>query len=318
MGTHPIFESDFDCLTVEMASKSKFWNVTDSESDSDSESSSGSEEIVREVKQKKKVKVIVDDSESEEEKRPVKNLKDKRFDEIREICKKSRDTRKNNDLNAAMNLFEDLKKSFSKSIKVIEREGTPRFYIRELFEVEKYVANKWEDKDFKKKLSKDKSKSLSTLRQRIKKCLQQEEKINAEFDEYKNNPDASDAESEEEVVGKSESESEDELSSSDEEVVAAAAVKTKAKTDWSGSDDESDWTDSDDESDSSSDFDSDEGTGGEGEFARYTIAYFLKKPEGPKKRSEQDKKKPRKQRETKKEKNDSDDESDSSSDFDSD
>ena len=28
-----------------MASKSKFWNVTDSESDSDSESSSGSEEI---------------------------------------------------------------------------------------------------------------------------------------------------------------------------------------------------------------------------------------------------------------------------------
>jgi len=97
------------------------------------------------------------------------------------------------------------------------------------------------------------------------------------------------------------------MSSSDEEVVAAA-VKPKAKgQDWSGSDDESDWTDSDDESDSSSDFDSDEGTGGEGEFARYTIAYFLKRPEGPKKRSEQEKKKPRKQRETKKEKNDDDD-----------
>merc|ERR1712141_326973 len=224
MGTHPIFESDFDCLT-EMASKSKFWNVTDSESDSDSESSSGSEEIVREVKQKKKVKVIVDDSESEEEKRPVKNLKDKRFDEIREICKKSRNTRKNNDLNAAMNLFEDLKKSLSKSIKVIEREGTPRFYIRELFEVEKYVAAKWEDKDFKKKLSKDKSKSLSTLRQRIKKYLQQEDKINAEFDEYKKNPDASDAESEDEPPAKEDSDSEESMSSSEDEVVQPKALK---------------------------------------------------------------------------------------------
>ena len=44
--------------------------------------------------------------------------------------------------------------AFVKSQKVIEKEGTPRFYVRELYEIEKYVAAKWEDKEFKKKLSK--------------------------------------------------------------------------------------------------------------------------------------------------------------------
>ena len=146
-----------------------------------------------------------------------------------------------------MNHFEDLKKSFTKSQKVIEKEGTPRFYIRELFELEKYVSEKWEvslsqfsecvekflnickfikDKDFKKKLSKDKSKSLSTLRQRIKKYLQSEEKINAEFEGYKENPDASDAASEDEApAGEDQSDSEGSLSSSDEEAEPQQSLK---------------------------------------------------------------------------------------------
>ena len=125
--------------------------------------------------------------------------------------------------------------------------------------------------------------------------MQQEDKINAEFDEYKKNPDASDAESEDEPPAKEDSDSEESMSSSEDEVVQPKAVKKK---DWSGSEmDSSDqWSTSSDESDSSSDFDSDEGTGGEGEFARYTIAYFLKKPEGPKRKTEKAKRKPKTQR----------------------
>ena len=36
-----------------------------------------------------------------------------------------------------MNHFQDMVKAFEKSQKVVEKEGTPRFYIRELYEIEK-------------------------------------------------------------------------------------------------------------------------------------------------------------------------------------
>ena len=64
--------------------------------------------VVRQVK--KVPKKIIDDSESEDENRVVKSEKDKRFDELREIGKKLKNTRKNNDLNATMNHFLDLTK----------------------------------------------------------------------------------------------------------------------------------------------------------------------------------------------------------------
>ena len=39
-----------------------------------------------------------------------KLIQDKRFDELRDIIKKARNTRKNNDLNASLNLFQDFSK----------------------------------------------------------------------------------------------------------------------------------------------------------------------------------------------------------------
>ena len=89
-----------------------------------------------------------------------------------------------------------------------------------MYEIEKYVAAKWEDKEFKKKLSKDKSRSLTTLRQKLKKYLAAEPKINAEFEEYKKAPDASDAETGDEEADDKDSEDEDSeesLSSSEDE-----------------------------------------------------------------------------------------------------
>merc|ERR1712048_624014 len=179
MGTHPIFESDFDCLTdkAKMASKSKFWN-----SDSDSSSTESDSEPKVEVQKvkKKNVKQIFTDEESDEEKRVVKCTTDKRFDEMRDIIKKAKNARKNKDFNASLNLFQDLTRSFVKSAKVVEKVGIPVFYARELVELDDYVKTSWEDKEFKKKLSKDRSRGLTTIRQRLKKYFNDNEN-NAEI-----------------------------------------------------------------------------------------------------------------------------------------
>lgn len=289
---------------------SRFWNNSDSDSSSEESSDSSVEEQVQKIAPKKK-KAIIEDSESEEENRVVKTLKDKRFDELRDIIKKARNTRKNNDLNASLNLFQDFNKAFVKSQKVIEKEGTPRFYVRELYEIEKYVAAKWEDKEFKKKLSKDKSRSLTTLRQKLKKYLASEPKINAEFEEYKKAPDASDAETGDEEEDDKDSEdkdSEESLSSSeDEEVVTKPAKVASEKWNKAGSDDSDEWSSSDDDDDDSDD-DSDSSISsveaGEGEFARYTIEYFLKSSAKPTKKKPADKRKrkePKQQKEKKEE-----------------
>ena len=67
---------------------------------------------------------------------------------------KNRASKKNNDLNATMNHFLDLTKAFAKSEKVVKQTGIPCFIVRELVEVEAYTAEKWSDKEFRKKLSK--------------------------------------------------------------------------------------------------------------------------------------------------------------------
>ena len=53
-----------------------------------------------------------------------------------------------------MNHFLDLTKAFAKSEKVVKQTGIPCFIVRELVEVEAYTAEKWSDKEFRKKLSK--------------------------------------------------------------------------------------------------------------------------------------------------------------------
>ena len=74
------------------------------------------------IKYYNKLLKIVDDSESEDENRVVKSEKDKRFDEMRELIKKSKNTRKNNDLNAAMNHFIDLTKGVYRVYNLVKIE----------------------------------------------------------------------------------------------------------------------------------------------------------------------------------------------------
>lgn len=107
--------------------------------------------------------------------------------------------------------FEDLTKAYQKALPVIVKEEkgiVPRFYIQCLVEVETFLNELWEDREGRKNLSKNNSKSLSTLRQKMRKYVKDFETDMAKF---KENPD--DEEEDEEAEEKSsDEESEDEVS----------------------------------------------------------------------------------------------------------
>jgi len=93
--------------------------------------------------------------------------------------------------------FEDLMRAYQKALPVITKEElgqTPRFYIRCLVEMEDFINEVWEDRDGRKNMSKNNSKSLSTLRQKLR-------KYNKDFEEdigkFRENPDQDDDEEEE-------------------------------------------------------------------------------------------------------------------------
>ena len=62
--------------------------------------------------------------------------------------------------------FEELTKSFEKARKTIEVDGVLKFYIRVVAELEDFTNVSWANK---KNLNKNNAKSLTTLRQKIKK-----------------------------------------------------------------------------------------------------------------------------------------------------
>lgn len=93
--------------------------------------------------------------------------------------------------------FEDLMRAYQKALPVITKEElgqTPRFYIRCLVEMEDFINEVWEDREGRKNMSKNNSKSLSTLRQKLR-------KYNKDFEydimKFRENPDLDDDEEEE-------------------------------------------------------------------------------------------------------------------------
>ena len=118
--------------------------------------------------------------------------------------------------------FVDLCKAYEKAKPVIIKEEpngeTPRFYLTILVEMEDMINKTWEDKDLRKNMNKNNSKSLGTLRQKLRKYIRTDfEDAVAKFRE---NPD----EGEEEEPVEKEAESAEESEAEEE---AAAAPKAK-------------------------------------------------------------------------------------------
>ncbi|XP_053376281.1 eukaryotic translation initiation factor 3 subunit C-like isoform X2 [Mercenaria mercenaria] len=235
---------------------SRFFKGSDSESDSSDDSE---EFTIQRPAVTTKVFQLSDDEE--ETRRVVRSEKDKRYEELLNIIKSLKNKKKIKDMSNVLSDFESLCKAFDKAKKVVEKEGIPRFYIRTLSELEEFVSECWEDREGRKKMNKTNAKSLTTLRQKLKKYSKDFEK---ELEEYKENPD--DTEDELDAADGEASEESDE-----EEQAAANSFFQKekpAKPVKTYDDDDSEgWTNS--ESDSESDEDAPDD---------YTnmAAYFLK------------------------------------------
>ncbi|KAJ6216740.1 hypothetical protein RDWZM_007897 [Blomia tropicalis] len=239
-------------------------------SDTESESEDSEEEVIQ---TKAPIQPTYGMSDDEEEtKRVVRTAKEKHYDELNNIIKLIRNHKKIKDVSKLLSGFEDLTRAFQKAKTVIDREENgkiPKFYIRTLAELEDFVNENWEDR---KNMNKNNSKSLTTMRQKLRKYNKDFEQ---EISDYRENPEDIEDEKDSEVEESDSDDSRDirlsheRTKSVDEDSIARNKIQDSKDDGGSGSDsdDSIDWDISSD-SDSS---DSDDDYGGN------LAAKFLKK-----------------------------------------
>ncbi|KAL3215370.1 hypothetical protein MRX96_034086 [Rhipicephalus microplus] len=140
-------------------------------SDSESESESSEEEQIPQKATAITSAYAFSDDE-EEAKRVVRSTREKRFEELTDIIKQIKNHKKIKDMSKLLTSFENLTKAFQKAKVVIDKEeggNIPKFFIRSLVELEDFVTECWEDREGRKNMSKNNSKSLATLRQKLRK-----------------------------------------------------------------------------------------------------------------------------------------------------
>ncbi|XP_058800849.1 eukaryotic translation initiation factor 3 subunit C [Phymastichus coffea] len=220
-------------------------------SDSESETSSEEEQV-----QRAPAAAFTYSDDEEDAKRVVRSTKEKRYEELTNLIKLIRNYKKIKDMSMLLTTFEDLQRAYQKALPVVSKEEngqTPRFYVRCLVEMEDFINEVWEDREGRKNMSKNNSKSLTSLRQKLR-------KYNKDFEEdiakFRENPDQEDEEDEK----AEEADSDDDNRVSDfkkQEPSAPDASKfKKGAVDDEGSSSDSDWgSDSESESSSSSDDD---------------------------------------------------------------
>lgn len=205
------------------------------------------------------------DDEEEETKRQVKSAKDKHSEQLHELIKSIKNKKKVKDFTKILPDFEELTRKYAKVKTILDKEWdgkTPRYMVRCLVELEDFVEQCWEDRERRKNMNKNNSKSLSSLRQKLRKY---NKTIQSEIDDYREQPDnEDDVESAGEKSASDDSDSDSDDESIDDvdfvkkpsgEAPAAAAKEPSKPKAAAGSDDESetDWGSSDSDSSLSSD-----------------------------------------------------------------
>lgn len=112
--------------------------------------------------------------DEDDTKRVVRSAKEKRNEQMTQLIKSIRNSKKIKDFNKMETSFVELTKAYEKAKATILKEesgATPRYYVRILVEMEDLINETWEDKEFRKAMSKINSKSLSALRQKLRKYI---------------------------------------------------------------------------------------------------------------------------------------------------
>uniref|UniRef100_A0A1B6HN24 Eukaryotic translation initiation factor 3 subunit C n=1 Tax=Homalodisca liturata TaxID=320908 RepID=A0A1B6HN24_9HEMI len=261
-------------------------------SDSESESSSEEEQVIRQP-----TTAFTFSDEEEDTKRVVRSAKEKRYEDLRNTIKQLRNYKKIKDMSSMLSSFEDLTRAYSKALPVITKEDngvTPKFYLNCLVELEDFISEVWEDREGRKNMSKNNSKSLASLRQKLR-------KYNKDFEEeitkFRENPDVVDEDEDQPRDQDNDSDADSpgptafkkagsESSAPDSKAIKGASAA--AGDDDEGSDDSIDWgSDSQSSSESSDD------------ETQYTSIRerFLKKNTDREEEEKKEKKKERKEKE---------------------
>ena len=214
---------------------------------SDSESSSSESESENEGQQFPTSNFMLSDDE-EDVKRVVRSAKEKRYEQLYTIIKNIRNSKKIRDFYKMESSFVELCKAYDKARPVVAKEENgvvPKFYVRILVEMEDLINETWEDRDGRKNMSKNNSKSLSALRQKLRKYIRNE--FDEEVEKFRQNPDEED-EDLEQVVESEGSDDENDFRKSPVDV--ASDFKKKEAIDDDEDSDDSYW---DEDSMSSSD-----------------------------------------------------------------
>ncbi|VDL62655.1 unnamed protein product [Hymenolepis diminuta] len=207
-------------------------------------SSSSEDELEEAPKKAQTQRFMMPQSDSEDEKRVVRSAKDKRHEEMTTLLRSLNNHKKIKDMSKVETAFDELVKLYEKALKMNEIEVYPTFYIRMLAQMEDFVNESWSEK---KSLSKFAAKSLTILRQKIRKYIKDfEEPIK----KYRENPDI-ESEAEDEV-------GEMKLASSESEEESPVKSKVKPAVLKSSDEDDDEEEESDDFFGSSDESDSDD------------------------------------------------------------
>lgn len=128
----------------------------------------------------------------------MRSTKEKRYEELTNLIKQIRNYKKIKDMSNMLTGFEDLMKAYTKALPVVQKEEnghTPRFYTRCLVELDDFITEMWENRDGRKNLSKNNSKSLTSLRQKLRRYIKD---FSEDISKFRENPDQPDEEEEEE------------------------------------------------------------------------------------------------------------------------
>ncbi|CAB3359522.1 Hypothetical predicted protein [Cloeon dipterum] len=244
--------------------------------DSESESSSEEEQV-----QRQPAAAFTFSDDEEETKRVVRSTKEKRYEELTNLIKQIRNHKKIKDMSSMLSSFEDLTRAYQKALPVIAKEEsgvTPRFYVRILAELDDFINEVWEDKDGRKNMNKNNSKSLGSMRQKLRKYIKDFEK---ELTTFREAPDGDDEdEAEEEDVDSDDSDAKPVKKTVPKLEQEKAAKKPAAGDDGDESDDSMDWG-SDSDTSSSED---------EEDIYTNIRDRFLKKPEKEEEETKREKK----------------------------
>ncbi len=234
--------------------------------------------------------------EEEDRKRVVRSAKEKRYEQLHAIIKTIRNSKKIKDFYKMESSFIELTKALEKARPVIVKEENgvvPKFYIRILVEMEDLINETWEDKEGRKNMNKNNSKSLGSLRQKLRKYIREE--FEEEVAKIRENPDAEDepeeAEGEERGGDDDDDDDDGDLAKPVSEPSDKGKLK-KAKVDDDDDDSEDSYWGEDSEESSESSSDDEPGMSLREKFLKKTTAEGDEK----KKKDKKDKEKKKKER----------------------